>query len=1539
MKFTTNIQIKNYKKLIANSSLFDEMYYKNQFESVPDGDVLEYFIVNGYNEIKNPSPFFDMKYYLDTNPDVKKAMINPLIHYIMYGKKEGRAAIPSEDDNESLYETWCRKHININYLHKNICDIRDMFIIFISGEFKGAWYIDKYTDAYKYVTEKRTWKWRFSSNPLLRMISKFTTTPIIYYVKYGMYRNQNPNQHFSTEYYMNNNEDLINGPTLTPFVHYLRYGKKENRKCNYDDGCYRTLKDIYVYNKKNKQYKTDITLTVITEDKNYKPLGNNVEVVEYSANIDKCIEKSHGTVIWINKSGKKLVYIDSILDMFKDEAIFAVILKKGKSNLDIVSSFDFVTKRDLYKNPLEYDEVIFRKPNIKAVLELTFNTIENFNASILKICAGAEIGIYATNNISFDKETSGYNPKNLIKILSEVLFDKYTISIQDCYKKYGLLRQKVLSKYSCKYFTEAYNPNKYIKHKPNILIAIYEFSHGGGEIMPIRLSNMLYKMGYTVTALIYSDNIEVPVRKMLMDSIPVIYTNDIDELAVYLDAFNIQVISSHHQAVQSLVCDTLEKYPRLKDKLVHIATSHGMYENFDDSTLEYLFNNTKLIENTYYWTYVAEKNTLPFKKFDVYDEDRFIKIPNGMERPCTKKIDLSEYGISKDSFTIAIVSRAIMEKGWLNAIAAVEKAREITKRDIHLLLIGNGEVYTKYRDDMENEFIHFLGFRNNPCDYLASVDLCMLPSYYVSESAPLCLIEAMMCGIPSIASDIGDVRSMLECDGKIAGSVFPLRDMMVDNNILANEIVKMVCDTDYYCLCAETARKKSAYFELANIACMYIDVFEKSAVPDDIDCYVVKAKKINTLLLTGEDKTGPVVNVIVPNYNHSAYLPMRLDSIFNQTYKNIYVLLMDDCSTDNSREILRDYHDRYIDRSVLLFNETNSGGVFYQWAKGIQNSNGEFCWIAESDDYCEPDFLENVLLAFDDPEVTLSYCQYGFVNGNNEENVNGFFNYVDAVDKNKWHNNYVNDSLSEVSFALAKKNTIPNASGAVFRNPGNMDLFDDPSWYKMKICGDWIFYLYLLQGKKLAYTVDTKSYFRFHSNNSSVKTYSSDVYYREHMLVAQCIRRIYAPNNNAIQDNYNIIRNFYFDNVKNGTDEAFSNLYSLNEVLKWEQNSAINVSKIKKQREKLISPDAAYKTVMINPIISATDDNKLSIEEKMQFVGANSGNMVFVDAVASQIRSVGEIWFNGPNYEKLRKQYKNVTGVIPSSNFIIKGSDNTINSMKRMYMQSEGNITMIGLGAQAYPPYNTPRRLVDALSAEAVNFFKMAAERCVSLGIRGEFTAECLELMGIRNYRIIGCPTCYKYLDGVFKTLKTPDLSKPIFNVTGKSRLETKILNLGMKANGIWLMQMMTELPQLMEGEIIDKALFEKSFPDLNISQEQLRNFMKSNAKLFFNMDKWNEYLIKENFTFSFGSRFHGNMSALRNGTPALWITHDSRTSELIDVLHLPSLHISKLENIKDAEELLKYCDYSEFYRYYEALTREYVAFLNENNIDNNFNI
>ena len=102
------------------------------------------------------------------------------------------------------------------------------------------------------------------------------------------------------------------------------------------------------------------------------------------------------------------------------------------------------------------------------------------------------------------------------------------------------------------------------------------------------------------------------------------------------------------------------------------------------------------------------------------------------------------------------------------------------------------------------------------------------------------------------------------------------------------------------------------------------------------------------------------VSVIVPNYNYARYLPIRLESILNQTFKDFELILLDDASTDNSIQILENYRN-HPNVSQLVVNKVNTGSPFQQWMKGILLARGEYIWIAEADDIADLQFLETCI--------------------------------------------------------------------------------------------------------------------------------------------------------------------------------------------------------------------------------------------------------------------------------------------------------------------------------------------------------------------------------------------------------------------------------------------------------------------------------------------------------------------------------------------------------------------------------------------------
>ena len=116
-----------------------------------------------------------------------------------------------------------------------------------------------------------------------------------------------------------------------------------------------------------------------------------------------------------------------------------------------------------------------------------------------------------------------------------------------------------------------------------------------------------------------------------------------------------------------------------------------------------------------------------------------------------------------------------------------------------------------------------------------------------------------------------------------------------------------------------------------------------------------------------------MVSVIIPTYCHAPYLRQRIDSVLAQSYPDFEVVLLDDCSTDGSREVIERYrnHPRI---KQIVYNDRNGGSAFAQWRKGFALTQGEYIWIAESDDYADPAFLERCVAELDaDPACVLAH--------------------------------------------------------------------------------------------------------------------------------------------------------------------------------------------------------------------------------------------------------------------------------------------------------------------------------------------------------------------------------------------------------------------------------------------------------------------------------------------------------------------------------------------------------------------------------------
>ena len=223
--------------------------------------------------------------------------------------------------------------------------------------------------------------------------------------------------------------------------------------------------------------------------------------------------------------------------------------------------------------------------------------------------------------------------------------------------------------------------------------------------------------------------------------------------------------------------------------------------------------------------------------------------------------------------------------------------------------------------------------------------------------------------------------------------------------------------------------------------------------------------------------SNPLVSVIIPNYNYARYLPERMDSILNQTFQDYEIIVLDDCSTDNSREIIESYRSNP-KVSHIIYNDTNSGSPFRQWEKGLSLAKGKYIWIAEADDSARPHLLEKTVQALESGDnVVLAMVMSRTIDA--DSNDTGQCRYDDCANDGTTH---IYDGKEFIISKMLQANRCYNASMAVFRRDA-WENISSKNYLNMRYCGDWMFWILIMQQGLTAIVQENLSEFRFHGHS------------------------------------------------------------------------------------------------------------------------------------------------------------------------------------------------------------------------------------------------------------------------------------------------------------------------------------------------------------------------------------------------------------------------------------------------------------------------
>lgn len=252
---------------------------------------------------------------------------------------------------------------------------------------------------------------------------------------------------------------------------------------------------------------------------------------------------------------------------------------------------------------------------------------------------------------------------------------------------------------------------------------------------------------------------------------------------------------------------------------------------------------------------------------------------------------------------------------------------------------------------------------------------------------------------------------------------------------------------------------------------------------------ITKEQLVKKATKQSKIKSDINVSVVVPNYNYSSYLYQRIYSILNQNYKIYELIILDDNSIDNSKEIIEEIKELvspYINLKII-YNMCNSGTAFKQWQKGFNIATGEYIWIAEADDYCNKSFLKTVIKPIiNNKDIVISYCDTKFIDSKGSIIMNTIKNEIDIQKTGHYNNNFMIEGKQEFKNYTYLNCTIANVSSTIIKKGDYSSIFKEAIKYKQ--AGDWIFYANVMQNGYIAYNKKGLNYYRVHDKNVSTIT-------------------------------------------------------------------------------------------------------------------------------------------------------------------------------------------------------------------------------------------------------------------------------------------------------------------------------------------------------------------------------------------------------------------------------------------------------------------
>lgn len=323
-------------------------------------------------------------------------------------------------------------------------------------------------------------------------------------------------------------------------------------------------------------------------------------------------------------------------------------------------------------------------------------------------------------------------------------------------------------------------------------------------------------------------------RKAGID-IPVIHIQQHRWLRRLCGQFVPHVIHSHLLKADRLGSEISAQIPGCR----HVITMHGDYQPFlfgqaDPQLLHLEKQVCRILERSDAIACISRQQVDFLGGRYPGTAGKLHLIYNGYSLPPSRGITRQELGLPDGKLLFGMVARGIRQKGWQEAIDAFASLDAADRAA--LVLVGEGPFLDDLASRPRPDGVIFTGFSANPTDLIRHFEIGLLPSYYPAESLPTVIIEYLACGKPVIATDVGEIRTMITTPtGKMAGRLVALKADGLATEDLAKAMTVMLHDDDERLRLAASARSAAAQFGMNRCLDSYLVLYRGSASTSSIN--------------------------------------------------------------------------------------------------------------------------------------------------------------------------------------------------------------------------------------------------------------------------------------------------------------------------------------------------------------------------------------------------------------------------------------------------------------------------------------------------------------------------------------------------------------------------------------------------------------------------------------------------------------------------------------------------------------------------------